>query len=280
MAASENSPQTPLPLRQAIANYLSTLPVEERESTSRELSRFSRFMGSDTYIKQIRAADVGRYQESLPESSVDLNQRLEPLKIFLTQLKTKKITDINLGAHVRLKRTQTKRANSASGGPEVETIQMTAEGFAALSEELQHLEKDLRPLVTTEMARAAADKDFRENAPYDAAKQRLSEIQGRINSIRAMLSAADIQISIPGESVDLGTTVVLHDLRDNEAVSFTVVGPGEVNLREGKISAQSPVGSALMNKRPGEVVEVTTPAGTKTYRIDHIERRRAAATVS
>lgn len=278
MAASQNSSATPLLLRQAIANYLSTLPVADREATSRELGRFVRFIGAEIAINQIRPADVGRYQESLPESSVDLNQRLEPLKIFLNQLKTKKLTEVNLGAHVRLKRAQTKRSTS-NAAPEVQSLRMTEEGFAALSEELQHLEKEIRPEVTAQMARAAADRDFRENAPYDAAKQQLSEIQGRINSIRAMLSASDIQVAGSGEYVDLGMTVVLHDLHDNEEVTFTVVGPGEVNLREGKISAQSPVGSALMNKRPGEVVDVTTPAGSKTYRIDQIERRRTATTV-
>jgi transcription elongation factor GreA len=153
---------------------------------------------------------------------------------------------------------------------------MTQEGYAALTEELVRLERDVRPEVTAEMARAAADKDFRENAPYDAAKQRLSEVQGRINTIRTMLSAADIHTAGSNEHVDLGMTVILHDLEDNEAVTYTVVGPGEVNLRERKISAQSPLGSALMNKRLGDVVEVSTPAGSKNYRIDNIEMRQPA----
>lgn len=279
MAASNNGNAAPLLLRQAIASYLSTLPTADRESTSRELGRFARFIGPDIALHQIRPADVGRYQESLPESSVDVNQRLEPLKIFLTQLKNKKLTDTNLGAHVRLKRTSTRRSASAGAQQEVQSVRMTEEGFAALSEELQNLEKNVRPEVTAELARAAADKDFRENAPYDAAKQRLSEVQGRINDIRAMLSAADIQTAVSGEFVDLGMTVILHDLHDNEDATYTVVGPGEMNLREGRISAQSPMGSALMNKRTGDVVEVSTPAGTKTYRIESIERRRTAATV-
>jgi transcription elongation factor GreA len=277
VAANAPFTESPLPLRQAIAHYLSTLPQEDRESASRELARFSRFIGNDIPVQRIRAADVGRYQESLPESSVDINQRLEPLKIFLTHLKMKmKVTEINLGAHVRLKRTAGKR-NGAGSGPEVQAVRMTAEGYAALSEELDHLEREVRPEVTQEMARAAADKDFRENAPYDAAKQRLSEVQGRINELRAMLSSADVLTGDSGEQVDLGVTVVLHDLQDADTVTYTVVGPGEVNLREGKISGQSPVGSALMNKRIGDVVEVNTPAGSKTYRIEQIERRKAVA---
>lgn len=275
MAASGPSEATLL-LGQAIASYLSTLPLGEREPISRELSRFARWIGTDTPIRSIRPADVGRYQESLPESSVDVNQRLEPLKAFLTNLKTKKITEVNLGAHVRLRRT-TARRSAAMSRPEVELVRMTEEGHAALSEELQRLEKEVRPQVTEELARARADGDFRENAPYDAAKQKLGEIQGRINDIRAMLSAADISSSSSDDIVDLGVTVTLRDLGGGDDVIYTVVGPGEVNLREGKISAQSPVGKALMHRRPGDVIDVATPAGAENYRIERIERRRAEA---
>ncbi|MBI4213269.1 MAG: transcription elongation factor GreA [Chloroflexi bacterium] len=272
--ANDGSPESVL-LGQAIAAYISTLAAADRESSSRELSRFARWIGADVAVRRITAADIGRYQEGFPESSVDLNQRLEPVKVFLTQLKTKKYTDINLGAHVRLRRTQTRRS-AALNRPEAESLRMTEEGFAALTQELATLETVVRPQVTEELTRAAADRDYRENAPYDAAKQRLGEIQGRINSIRAMLSAADIQTANADDVVDLGMTVTLQNLNDADEVIYTIVGPGEVNLRERKISAQSPVGSALMNKRPGDIIEVATPAGAETYRIQHIERRRTA----
>lgn len=266
-----------LQLGQAIASYLYTLPLANREATSRELGRFARWIGNDTPLRLIRPADVGRYQESLPESSVDINQRLEPLKAFLTSLKTNKLTDVNLAAHVRLRRTTARRASALSDGArEPELVRMTEAGHAALTEELHRLEKEVRPQATEELARARADGDFRENAPYDAAKQKLGEVQGRINEIRAMLSTADIHTADSDEIVDLGMTVALRDLAAGDDLIYTVVGPGEMNLREGKISAQSPVGKALMNRRVGDVVEVTTPAGAENYRIERIERRRDA----
>src|SRR5204862_618327 len=133
-----------------------------------------------TLLQQIAPVDVARYQEQFPESAVDVNSRLEPVKAFLTSLKTQKLTSVNLGAHIRLKRPSGKRGG-ASNRPEPEEVAMTQEGFQTLSEELKHLESSVRPEVTEQLKRAAADKDFRENAPYDAAKQRLGVVQGRID---------------------------------------------------------------------------------------------------
>ncbi len=275
--ASANPSETSLPLGKAIASYLSTLPVAERESNTRELGRFARWLGASVPIEQIRPADVGRYQEAQPESAIDINERLEPVKAFLTYLRNQKFTKVNLGAHVRLRRAIQRKSVGASASEDPQVVRMTSEGYVALQEELGHLETNVRPRVTEELSRAFADKDFRENAPYDAAKQRLGEVQGRINSIRTMLAAASIQTSNSNDVVDLGVTVTLRDFHDDEEVTYTVVGPGEVSLRERKISAQSPVGNALVNRRVGDVVEVRTPAGGVTYRIERIERRRAAS---
>lgn len=274
--ASADPAENPLELAKAIAAYVSTLPIPDRESNTRELGRFARWFGGSIPVQQIRPADVGRYQEGQTESTIDVNQRLEPLKAFLTYLKNQKVTKVNLAAHVRLRRANQRKAgrSGADDGPQI--VRMTTEGYAALQEELEHLERDVRPKVTQDLSNAFADKDFRENAPYDAAKQQLGQVQGRINDIRAMLAAASIHTSDSDEVVDLGVTVTLHDIHEDEELAYTVVGPGEVSLRDRKISAQSPVGSALVNHRVGDVVEVRTPAGAVTYRIERIERRKSA----
>jgi transcription elongation factor GreA len=261
-------------LGQAISSYLSTVPVADREATARELGRFARWLGADTVVTQITPVEVSRYQEQFPESSVDVNGRLQPVKAFLTSLKSQKLTSANLGAHIRLRRMTTRgRAVDRDQPPEAE-VRITEEGFSRLHQELEHLESTVRPQVTETLKNAFADKDFRENAPYDAAKQRLSEVQGRINDIRNTLSAASIYTSESTETVDLGTTVTLHSLEDDELVVYTIVGPGEVSAREGRISVQSPVGKALVERRAGEVVEVQTPAGAHAYRIERIDRAK------
>ncbi len=272
MSANDQRDNGTLTLGQAIGSYVPNVPLADRELTSRELSRFSRWLGTTTLISQITPVDVSRYQEQFSESSVDLNRRLEPVKTFLTSLKTQKTTSVNLGAYIRLRRPAARRR---AGGrtDEPEEVLVTEQGYAALTEELKDLEERVRPEVTDQLRRAAADKDFRENAPYDAAKQRLSEVQTRINDIRKTLSAASIYTGDSTETVDLGTIVTLHSLMDNEAVVYTIVGPGEISARDGRISTQSPVGSALMERRVGEVVEVQTPMGPHSYRIEKIERR-------
>jgi transcription elongation factor GreA len=262
-----------LTLGQAISGYVATIPLVDRELASRELSRFGRWLGTDTPISRITPIDVSRYQEQFSESSVDLNRRLEPVKAFLTSLKTKKTTPINLGAYIRLRRPSTRKRAAGGRQDEPEEVRITEQGYAALTAELEELETNVRPEVTEQLRRAAADKDFRENAPYDAAKQRLSEVQTRINDIRKTLLAASIYVGESTEVVDLGTKVTLHSLVDDEQVVYTIVGPGEVSARDGRISTQSPVGSALMERRVGEVVEVQTPIGPHSYRIEKIERR-------
>jgi transcription elongation factor GreA len=261
-------------LNQVIATYLSNLPTTQREVTARELSRFSRWLGPEIPVDAITPVDVSRYQEQFSESSVDVNSRLEPVKTFLTSLKSQKLTPVNLGAFVRLKRTAAKRRASDNLQSEPEEVRITEEGYELLKTELEYLENEVRPQVTDDLRSAAADKDFRENAPYDAAKQKLGTVQGRINEIRKTLAAASIYTAESTETVDLGMTVTLHSLLEDEQVIYTIVGPGEVSPRDGKISLQSPIGRALSERRVGEVVDVDTPVGVHTFRIENIERRR------
>lgn len=273
MAASDIQADGTVRLGQAISSYVSALPPSERESAARELSRLGRWLGTDRPVAQITPVDVARYQEQFTDSSVDVNARLQPVKAFLNQLKARKLTDINLGAHIRLRRPTGRRPEGATTQRESPTIRVTQEGFKRLHEELEELERTVRPKVTEDLARAFADKDFRENAPYDAAKERLAEVQGRITDIRNTLAAATIDAGQSTETADLGTTVTLRSLDEDEELEYTIVGPGEVSPRQGKISLQSPLGKALADRRAGEVVEVETPAGTHTYRIERIDRR-------
>ena len=261
-------------LAQAISSYIAAVPAAERETTARELGRFARWLGNDVTLGQIAPIDVARYQEQFPESSVDINGRLQPVKAFLTHLKTLKLTDANLGAHIRLRRPTARQRRMDTRQQEAESIRITEQGLSSLHAELEHLENDVRPRVTDDLSNAYADKDFRENAPYDAAKQRLGEVQSRINEIRRTLAAASVYTAGSTDIVDLGTRVTLHDLLNDEEVVYAIVGPGEVSPRDGKISLQSPIGKALAEHRPGEVVDVETPAGMHTYRIQRIERSR------
>ena len=259
-------------LKQAIAAFIAKAKPEDRELTSRELSRFGRWLGADTPVSQIEAEQVFLYQEQFATSKADLNLRLAPVKAFLKSLNNQRATAVNLGAAIRLRPASRRRARDKKvedQGP----VRITPQGHVALSEELRDLEERARPEVTEQLRSAAADKDFSENAPYSAAKHRLGEIRSRISSIRATLDSASVYTVGSTATVDLGTIVTLYSLTDKVQDVHAIVGAGEMRARDASISVQSPMGRALMERRVGDVVEVETPTGPHRYRIDKIERR-------
>jgi transcription elongation factor GreA len=261
-----------LTLGEAISAYVAHAPPADRELAFRELSRFGHALGMDTPVAQLTTEQVFQYQAQFAASKADVNLRLAPVKAFLTRLNKQQATTVNLGAFVQLRRPSVRRRARRGTGQEPAAVLMTQQGYALLTEELRDLEERVRPEVTEQLRSAAADKDFSENAPYSAAKHRLSEVRTRINRIRRMLAAATVYVGDSTETVDLGTVVTLHSLNDDEQVVYGIVGAGE-RLGNGRVSIQSPVGSALVTRRVGEVVEVQTPSGLDRYRIEKIERR-------
>ncbi|HLH24692.1 MAG TPA: transcription elongation factor GreA [Chloroflexota bacterium] len=273
--SSSQPPGAPsgMQLGQAVSTYLGTLPAAEREAQAPMLLRFSRWLGPDRDLNAIMPIELERYQEQLGEVGIDPTRSLDGLKNFLADAKKRGWTDTNLGLHVKVRRKPaatraTANNNTATAEARVE---MTQEGLAALQQELYRLEHEVRPRVTATMQRAAADKDFRENAPYHAAKEELSAVQSRINALRDTISAAAIVERSAADRAGLGTCVVVRDLVEDEEFRYTLVGPGEIDPRRGKISIQSPVAQALVDHAAGDVVEVETPAGIVHYRIERIE---------
>jgi transcription elongation factor GreA len=246
------------------------LPAGQRELAAAEINRFVRTFGPNRPIDQITKVEVERYQQALTETSGETANRVESLKRFLEDLKKSKLTEINLGAGLRVRR---KGGAGQARRDEAQVIELTREGFELLQAELAHLEKEIAPAVREDLAAAYQDRDFRENAPYDEAKRRMGEVQGQIDRIRAQIKAARIvQRQTSTERIGLGSHVILQDLLLNEELDYTIVGPGEVDTRKGRISIQSPVGSALKDRGVGDVVEVDIPSGRAHYRVERIEK--------
>lgn len=257
-------------LGKAITTYLSDLPPSERDANAAELHRMMRWFGPERNLSAISPIDLERYQDNLANTGIDPTSRLQPLKDFFAYAKQKKLASTNLGVHVRVRRKGGSRKVTGPARPQVEApeIEVTREGFEQLQRELDRLENEVAPAVRADLQSAYADKDFRENAPYDAAKQRMGEIQGRINELRATLQAATI-VRAPARSdrVTLGSTVTVRDLEEDEELTYTIVGPGEVDARRGRISISSPVGKALVDHTAGDVISVQTPAGAMKFEI-------------
>lgn len=141
-----------------------------------------------------------------------------------------------------------------------------------LKEELQKVEKELRIDVPKELRKAAAHGDLRENAEYEAAKQRQSFLQARSAHLSARintLSSLKLEL-IPKDAVGFGSRVHLEDQNTGDEVVYEIVTPEEVDPRNGKISVNSPIGRALLNKAAGDDITITLPTGVKEYSVTEL----------
>ncbi len=145
---------------------------------------------------------------------------------------------------------------------------LTAEGLQTLKDELHELSTTKREDIAQRLKEAKADGDLSENAMYDAARDEQSFVEGRISEIEHILKHAAVISNKGTDAVALGSKVHV-ELEEGEQ-EYVIVGSTEANPDKGYISDQSPIGKALLGKKPGEEVHVEVPSGTITYRIKHI----------
>lgn len=151
---------------------------------------------------------------------------------------------------------------------------MTVEGAEALRTELDDLKKVQRPAVVQAIAEAREHGDLKENAEYHAAREKQGFIEGRIQEIEAKLSMAqviDVKAIEPSGKVIFGTTVTIIRVEDDSEVTYKIVGDDEADVKNKKISVNSPIARALIGKEEGDIVVVKTPSGTVEYEIDAVE---------
>ena len=149
---------------------------------------------------------------------------------------------------------------------------ITKKGYEALKAELGRLKKVERAKVIEAIAEARSHGDLSENAEYDAAKERQGFVESRINELESKLADARI-IETAGRTSDtvvFGATVLLLEMDARQEKRYTLVGQDEADLKDGKISIQSPVGKALIGRRVGDQVAVTTPAKIVEYEVIEI----------
>ena len=264
-----------LSLDEAVTMYLATLPPEQRQENQQELNRFVRWYGGDRLMSELGAREIGEYGESVSKSIrssvTDPAKKIEPIRNFLTFAKKTKLTAVNLAPNLRVSKTKKGPAVKRSNN-EPAQVHLTSEGHAAMKSELETL-KDERPRVVEQIRHAAADKDFRENAPLDAAREHQGQLEARIRELEATIKGATIMREKTSITlrIGIGCTVGLSDLTSGEQLHYTLVSPSESNPTKGKLSIASPTGKALLDQEIGTVVEVTAPVGTFRYRIEDIK---------
>lgn len=151
-------------------------------------------------------------------------------------------------------------------------VPMLADGHARLEAELKNLKSVERPAVVAAIEEARAHGDLSENAEYHAAKEQQGHIETRITELESKLSRADIidPASLSGDRIMFGATVTLID-EDDTKVVYQIVGIEEGDVKQGKISYQSPIARALIGRKLGDEVEVRTPGGERYYDVEKID---------
>jgi transcription elongation factor GreA len=259
-----------LTLAEASSRFLSSLPPESRSDYQAGVSRFVQWFGADRELAQLRALDVESFADAALGSAAS-GRWLDPVHAFLTFAGKEGLTTGNLSVSLRLRK-PTGRDRGGASGLTGNQIPMTPEGYAERVQELEDL-RDQRPRIAEDLRAAMADKDFRENSPLDAARERQALVELRIRELEQMLKiAVVVEASIgPSDTTHVGCRVVVRDLDSSEERHFVLVSPTEVNPREGKISIASPVGRALLDRSPGDEVEVMVPKGRMRLRVESIE---------
>lgn len=151
----------------------------------------------------------------------------------------------------------------------MEKVAITQEGFTRIENEFKNLKDVERPKVIQAISEAREHGDLSENAEYSAAKEKQSFIEGRIQELESVISRADIIDikSFSGDTVKFGATVTIMDEDTEIKQTWQIVGEIEADIKSGRISTASPIGRALIGKPQGDVIEVSSPGGIKSYEI-------------
>jgi transcription elongation factor GreA len=155
----------------------------------------------------------------------------------------------------------------------MEKVPMTVEGFQKIEAELHRLKAVERPRIIQQISDAREHGDLSENAEYHAAKEAQGLNEARVAELEDKVGRAEVidPAKLSGSTVKFGATVTLSDEDSGDKVKYKIVGEHEANVREGKISVNSPIARALIGKSKGDSAEVTTPRGARSYEILKVE---------
>jgi transcription elongation factor GreA len=255
-------------LGEALIEYLPTLKPEQRHLHEAFVRNYVEYAGDATPISTLTGSRVESYVESrVKASDPNAPERVMALKNWFQYLKKKNYSAANFGVHVRVKR-PVKRS-----GAQVRVVQeplaMTEEGIANLRAELDEINRKI-PDMQRAIEVARSDGDLRENAPYHAAREDLAFTNARRDQLENSLKRAVTVARQTEGSSALGSTVTVTRLDSGKPYRYKLVGAREANAAEQKISVESPVGSALLGRSPGEEVAVDAPSGQIHFRIEAV----------
>jgi transcription elongation factor GreA len=260
-------------LGEAATRFLSAISNESSQETQQELLKFTRWYGVDRQIINLTGQQVASYSEQFHSGTHKAVEHLNAVKTFLSYCFKLGLTSSNLAPHIRIRKPAVRHTGSDSGKADGSII-LTRDGHEEMKRKLAAL-KEERPKMVEELTKAAADKDFRENAPLEAAREKQGHIEGQIRDLENTLKRAKVIESADGKGlkITMGDTVVISYVESGERIQYMLVSSKEANIQQGKISLESPMGQALFNKEAGDRLEVAAPSGVLTYEIIEILKK-------
>ena len=151
---------------------------------------------------------------------------------------------------------------------------LTEEGYKKLKDDLERMVSIERPKISNQIAEARDKGDLSENAEYDAAKEAQGHLEAKISKLQETLNNSRIlnNANIDTSKVSLLSKVKIKNKKNNALMEYQIVSENEANLKEGKISSESPIGKALLGLKEGESVDVKAPGGLMTFQVMKISR--------
>ena len=243
-----------------------SLKKDRKNAAQSEIGRFVRHIGAERDVKSVIPSEISEYSEDFVKRTAQPDpEKLKSVKKFLVYLASNNYTDINLSQHLRLRRS---RRSSGLKSTSDRKVNLTQDGYNNMTKELGKLQKE-RIKITSEIEKAAADGDVRENAPLEAARESQGMVMSKIREIESTLKIAEIIDSNTDKTkVQIGSKVLLIQSNSNAKLEYQLVEPREASPLHKKISIGSPVGEAILGRRVGDEVNVATPQGQITYRVE------------
>ena len=256
---------------EALNHFESSLALEPEKARIEVpvVAKFVAFLSNERPMNEVRATEVSSYVREQTDRSAE---HIEPLRAFLAYASRLAFTDENLVPALHLGPNagggRGRNASNEFGG---NAYHVTLDGLKRLELQIQG-EKSRRPEIAQKVHDAMADKDFRENAPLDAARDEQAHLEARIRDLEGRLrNAVIIDEQSKGGRANVGSVVTLLNLNANREQVFTLVSAIEVDPANGKISVASPMGVAMMNRSVGDEVTVSAPSGPMTFRVIDVQ---------
>ncbi|MDA0770537.1 MAG: transcription elongation factor GreA [Chloroflexi bacterium] len=251
-------------LNEAVGIYVESFKTKESDdSVHRELFKFVQWCGGGRTLMGIKPSEIGDYAEQVGGTGTTplATERLQVIRGFLSYARKQGLIQVNLAQHVRIRKSKSRLLGEAKA--DVDAFELTAEGHSKLVTQVESLKSERQPLAL-QIQKAAADKDVRENAPLEAAREQLGLVEARIREIEDTLKKAvvvDTSKRKKSKIVNIGAKVSVKDMETGRQASYTLVGRTETNPMEARISDVSPLGKALVGKSAGDEIVVQTPRG-------------------